>query len=294
MLQNIIPNFLNYCKHYRFSKKAIQAFTTRLGELDTFLDLNQIESLNEIRYSHLIDFVTTGNPSVHIKKVRVWTLHQFFHYLRFQKMIEVNIALKLPYPQMEKNDPEFLTLDELKIILSWFLLQANSIQGLRNLIIAMMFGFLGLRLSALRNLNIQDVVLADSLLWVSDKGYIRRELPIPQVLCIHLYQYLKIIDRKMGPLFLSKRKKRMSVRSVQYIFDIAENELSINKHLRCHLFRHTAATQINQTAGVDITRSLLGHRSRRTTERYVHLDGTLYASHIGCHPYHDTMEASHA
>jgi site-specific recombinase XerC len=157
----------------------------------------------------------------------------------------------------------------------------------------MMFGFLGLRLSALRNLNIQDVMLADSLLWVRDKGYVRRPVPIPQIICIHLYQYLKTLDIRMGPLFLSKRNKRISQRSVQYIFDIAENELSINKHLHCHLFRHTAATQINQTAGVDITRSLLGHRSRRTTEQYIHLDGTLYASHMGCHPYHDTMEAGH-
>lgn len=294
MLQNNIANFLNECKHYQFSKSTIEAFTTRLGELDRFLTFHQVKSLAEISYQHLLDFVVSGDRSSHVKKVRVWTLHQFFHYLRFHKLVEVNIAQKLPYPQMEKNDPEFLTLDELKIILSWFLLQANSIPGLRNLIIAMMFCFLGLRLSALRNLNIQDVMLADSLLWVSDKGYIRRPLPIPQIICIHLYQYLKTLDRKMGPLFLSKRKKRISQRSVQYIFDVAENELGLDKHLHCHLFRHTAATQINQTSGVDITRFLLGHRSRKTTERYVHLDGCLYASHMDRHPYHDFMEASHA
>lgn len=165
MLQNNIANFLNECKHYQFSKSTIGAFTTRLGELDRFLTFHQVKSLAEISYQHLLEFVVSGDRSSHVKKVRVWTLHQFFHYLRFHKLVEVNIAQKLPYPQMEKNDPEFLTLDELKIILSWFLLQANSIPGLRNLIIAMMFCFLGLRLSALRNLNIQDVMLKDSLLF---------------------------------------------------------------------------------------------------------------------------------
>ena len=294
MLQNNIANFLNECKHYQFSKSTIEAFTTRLGELDRFLEFHHVKSLDDISYRHLLEFVASGNVSGHVKKVRVWTLHQFFHYLRFHKLVEVNVAEKLPYPKLEKTEPQFLTLEELKTILHYFYLHASLLQGRRNLVIAMMFGFLGLRLSALRNLNIQDVVLEESLLWIRDKGYVRRQLPMPQILCIHLYQYLKSMDRKMGPLFLSKRKRRISQRSVQYIFDVAEKKIGLDKHLHCHLFRHTAATQINQTSGVDITRSLLGHRSRRTTERYVHLDGCLYARHMGHHPYHDFMEASHA
>lgn len=294
MLQNIIPKFINYCKHYHFSDKAIQAFTTRLAELDHFLNHHQIHSLSEIQYDHLIDFVTTGNPSVHIKKARVWTLHQFFHYLEFYKLIELNIAQPLPYPRIEKNDPQFLSLDELKNILSWFIMKSTSLPGLRNLIIVMMFGFLGLRLSALRNLNIQDLSLPESLIWVREKGYIKRPLPIPQILCIYLYQYLKKLDIQIGPLFLSKRKQRMSARSVQYIFDVAEDALDFNKHLHCHLLRHTAATQINQSSGVDITQAILGHRSRRSTEAYVHLDGDLYAKYMASHPYHQAREVSHA
>jgi integrase/recombinase XerC len=294
MLQNIILNFLNYCKHYHFSDSAIEAFTTRLNELDRFLQRHQIKSLNEITYPHLMEYVASGNVSSHVKKVRVWTLHQFFHYLELSKLIKVNIAQRLPYPKIDKNDPRFLTLDELKMILSWFLLKANSFPGLRNLVIVMMFGLLGLRLSALRNLDIQDISLAESMLWIHEKGYVRRPLPMPQILCIYLYQYLKRADRHIGPLFLSKRNKRISPRSVQYIFDIAEKNLPLDKHLHCHLFRHTAATQINQTAGVDITQAILGHRSRRTTEKYIHLNGNVYAQHMGRHPYRDLREASHA
>jgi integrase/recombinase XerC len=294
MLQNIIPNFIDYCKHYHFSLKAIQAFKTRLGELDHFLNHQQIRSLSEIQYDHLIDFVTSGDPSVHVKKARVWTLHQFFHYLEFHKLIGVNIAQQLPYPKIEKNDPRFLSSDEIKTLLNWFLLKSTSLPGLRNLIIVMMLVFLGLRLSALRNLDIQDLSLPESLIWIREKGYIRRPLPVPQILCVYLYQYLKNIDRQIGPLFLSKRKNRISTRSVQYIFDVAENKLDFNKHLHCHLFRHTAATQINQSAGVDITQAVLGHRSRRTTEAYVHLDGDLYAKYMASHPYHQVREVSHA
>ena len=106
MLQKNISSFITYCKHYHFSEKAIQAFTTRLNELDLFFQCYQIISLDQITYQHL----------------------------------KVNIAQKLPYPKIDKNDPEFLTMDELKIILSWFLLKENSFPGLRNLVIVMMFG----------------------------------------------------------------------------------------------------------------------------------------------------------
>ncbi len=294
MLQEHIVNFLNEYKHYHYSKSTLEAFSTRLGELDRFLERRQIRSLDDISYRHLLEFVASGHASSHVKKVRVWTLHQFFHYLYFNKRIEVNVARQLPYPKLEKTEPEFLTLEDLKKILHYFLIHVRSSQGLRNLVIVMMFGFLGIRLSALRNLNIQDIVLQDSLVWVREKGSVRRPVPMPQILCVHLYRYLITLDTQMGPLFLSKRKQRISARSVQYILDVSENQLGIKKHLHAHLFRHTAATQINQTAGVDITRALLGHRSRRTTERYVHLDGSLYARHMGRHPYHDGGEASHA
>jgi integrase/recombinase XerC len=286
MLQNIIPKFLNYCKHYQFSKKALETFSLRLSEYSRFLEPLKLSSLDDITYVHLSDFVTSGDPSVHVKKARVWTLHQFFHYLEFHKLIGINIAQHLPYPRIEKNDPQFLSLDELKSVLTWFLVKSTSLSGLRNLIIVMMLVFLGLRLSALRNLNIQDLSLPESLIWVREKGYVRRPLPIPQILCIYLYQYLKKLDIQIGPLFLSKRKKRISTRSVQYIFDVAEKNLRPGKHLHCHLLRHTAATQINQSSGVDITQAVLGHRSRRTTEAYVHLDGDLYAKYMASHPYH--------
>jgi site-specific recombinase XerD len=91
MLQENISSFIVYCKHYQFSSKSIQAFT----------------------YRHLMEFVTSGNASSHVKKVRVRTLHPFFHFLEFHSLFKVNIAQQLPYPKIDKNDPQFLTLDEL-------------------------------------------------------------------------------------------------------------------------------------------------------------------------------------
>ena len=67
MLQHIITNFIETCKHYQFSQKAIQAFTLRLQELDRFMADHQIRSVQDITYRHLLDFVISGEVSSHVK-----------------------------------------------------------------------------------------------------------------------------------------------------------------------------------------------------------------------------------
>ncbi len=39
MLQTIILKFLNYCKHYHFSQKSLEAFSSRLSEFDGYLQI---------------------------------------------------------------------------------------------------------------------------------------------------------------------------------------------------------------------------------------------------------------
>ena len=49
-----------------------------------------------------------------------------------------NIALKSPYPKIEKKVPQFLTQEEYKLLIHHFSEQADSSTGLRNLIIFML------------------------------------------------------------------------------------------------------------------------------------------------------------
>ena len=149
----------------------------------------------------------------------------------------------------------------------------------------MLLGFLGLRLSCILCLNIEDVDLQEGLLWIREKGSILRDLCIPQILCSLLAKYLDILNLKQGPLFLSKRKRRISERTVQHIFKKAMDKLDIDKHLHAHLFRHTAGTHLNKVAGPAITQHVLGHLSRKSTEIYTHLNPDQYAVYMRKHPY---------
>ena len=286
MLQENTTDFLNACKQNNFSAKSLESFSIRLLEFDAFLTSLSLNHVSEIRYEHLMDFVSSGNASPHVKKQRVWSIRQFFHFLKVKDVISDNPAKGLPYPKIKRSEPVFLCLAELKKILLFCLRRSGSLEGLRNLLIIMMLGFLGLRLRALVRLNVWDVDLSESILWIQEKGGVTRSVPLPQILCVFLFSYLNRLGRISGPLFLSKRKKRISERTLQHLFQSLMERLHIRKHLHAHLFRHTAATQMNRLAGTDLTQALLGHRSRKSTEIYTHLNDYRFAQYMYAHLYH--------
>lgn len=283
MLHNSISDFLSYSKTYNFSKRSLEVFSSMLKKFAEHIHSLHIHTIREISYKHLLSFVISGNPSVHTKKQRVWSLRQFFHYLKIKKVFKENIALQVPYPKINQKEPDFLTFKELIVIINYFISSANSPIGMRNLILVLFLAFLGLRISAILNINIQDIDLKASSMLVTEKGNRKRIIFLPQILCFFLYPYMKTLDRDMGPLFLSARNKRISSRSIQHIFSEASGDLGI--HICSRMFRHSAATQLNRTAGLDVTKFVLGHRRRESTKRYVHLNPDIYAAYMKRHPY---------
>ena len=83
----------------------------------------------------------------------------------------------------------------------------------------------------------------------------------------------------------SKRKKRISPRTLQDIFRTAADQLGIDKKLHARLFRHTAATHLNKVAGIEITQQVLGHSRRANTLKYAHLNPDRYAAYMKKHPF---------
>ena len=104
MLHRHISPFLDYCRLANFSVRSIQALAIRLNEFEAFLKSQRIRSVKKIAYLHLVDFVADYKaPSIHVRKSRVWTLRQFYHFLTLHRYMPQNIALKLPYPKIEKT-----------------------------------------------------------------------------------------------------------------------------------------------------------------------------------------------
>jgi len=285
MLQTHITDFLSYCKVAGFSAKSIESLTVSLREFRAFTDGLVIKSPGDISYTVLVDFIADPHkPSVHLKKARVWCMHQFFHFLTVTGVIPKNIALGLAYPKIEKTVPFFLTEKEYNRIIHHFAIQANSRIGLRNLVIVLILGMLGLRTSTLIALNVEHIEIEAGVVLVHEKGRKKRRIFLPDTLIQVLTVYLDHLNYDKGPLFLSLRKKRISPRTLQDIFQGVKNELRFDR-LNARIFRHTAATLLNKVAGTTITQMVLGHERRANTLCYAHLNPDQYALYMRRHPF---------
>jgi integrase/recombinase XerC len=286
MLERMIKEFLEYVKITKFADKSIESYKTRLKEFEEYIQQTSANDIKDVTYHDTRKFVGDyKNPSVHVRKARIWSLHQFYHYLELKGLVEENVAQSIPYPKIEKKVPEYLTIEEYNSLLKYFSDKATEYKGLRNLVIIMFLGLLGLRLKTLIDVNVEDIDIEAGLLWVKEKGRKERPVIIPGILCDVLAKYLRMHGEDEEALFLSKRGKRISQRTIQDILREASLKVGIEKHLHAHLFRHTAATHLNRVSGPEITQHVLGHMWRKNTDQYTHLNPEEYAVYMRMHPY---------
>jgi integrase/recombinase XerC len=133
---------------------------------------------------------------------------------------------------------------------------------------------LGLRVSELCGLNLEDTDLESGSTWVKGKGRRERELvPLPSAAIDAIRRYLPYRGAGPGPLFQSRgergkhRDGRLETRSVLRI--VRELGQRVGLHVWCHGLRHTAITtaiEKGQQAGVglDQIRAFSRHRSLAT------------------------------
>jgi len=121
MLEVEIGDFIDYCNISDFIDKSKETLRIRLNEFNELLKTTSDTSIQDISYLHIREFVGNyKNPSIHTKKARVWSLRQFFHFLKLNGLVDKKIALSLPYPKLEKRVTEFLTIGEYNNLLNHF------------------------------------------------------------------------------------------------------------------------------------------------------------------------------
>lgn len=149
----------------------------------------------------------------------------------------------------------------------------------RDYAIVMTFVALGLRVSELCGLTLQDTDLRGGSTWILGKGRRERELvPVPAPVIEAIQRYLPYRGASAGPLFQTlghrgkSRNGALETRSVLRI--IRELGRKVGHHVWCHGLRHTSITQaveLGQKAGygLDKIRAHSRHKTITTLMTYV-------------------------
>lgn len=282
--------FLSYIKLYKTGETVNNKNLSKVEFESGDISLLETLSLQDL-YSYLSFLDNVKDNSSRTRARKISSLKSFFNYL-VNKTGQINSdpTTKLDTPKSPKSQPVYLTLSESVDLLNTIALEKNDFIRTRDYAIVTLFLNLGLRLSELQGININDI--KDENLKVTGKGNKERTVHLNSS-CIHsLNSYIvhkpKLKDETA--LFLSTRNRRISVRSIQSRIEKYIEKIGLDSSIySVHKLRHTAATLMHKYGGTDIRtlQSILGHESVATTQIYTHVDDQTMEKALDNNPLND-------
>ena len=177
-------------------------------------------------------------------------------------------------PKKQKPLPQFVREEEMNRLLDTPQMWEEGFAGLRARTIIIMFYETGIRLAELIGLDVTDVDFAAHQIKVTGKRNKQRIIPFGAELEAVLREYITQRNDQLQvdqALVLSDKGKRMTRSQVE---KIVKRHLSLTTTLKKrtpHVLRHSFATaMLNNGAGLEDVRLLLGHESVATTQIYTH------------------------
>ena len=220
-------------------------------------------------------------------------LRQFHRFLVVEGWRGDDPTARVDAPKADRPLPRTLSEAEVDALV----VAAHDQEGPRGLRLACLVELLygsGLRVSELVGLRLEQVDLAEALLFVAGKGGRERLVPIGGQALAALDGYLPVrgvfapAGGDRGWVFPSRGRQGHLTREriVQLLKGLALEIGLAPERISPHVLRHAFATHL-LARGMDlrVLQTLLGHADIATTEIYTHLDrAQLRATVDACHP----------
>ena len=263
----------------------------------TDIDLSFIKTITLTQvYEYMNFLVSERHNKAATRSRKVSSLRAFFRYLTNKtNQLDTNPVEELETPKLKKSLPKYLTLEQSIDLLA----HVDGPTKERDYCILVLFLNCGMRLSELVGLNISDVRHGSSTIRIVGKGNKERIVYLNDACLDAINHYLAVrpkealIDR--NALFISKQRKRISPKTVQYIVKKYLKDIELDgAGYSVHKLRHTAATLMYQHGHVDIRvlKDILGHENLGTTEIYTHLSDEQMANAAKANPLSSIKQRS--
>ena len=276
----MINQFLNYLRYERNSSPlTVQTYEESLREFESYLSLRDNRlSLGEVDADLIRDWMESlmdkGHTASTINK-KLSALRSFYRFALKRKLVDKDPVHCITGPKKSKPLPQFLREREMDNLLDKLEWDDDNYKEVRARTILLLLYESGLRRSELVGLDDADVDFAISQLKVTGKRNKQRIVPFGTELAETLKRYKAIRDEQQAKhsdaLFLDDKGKRMTGMQVYNIVRKYLTAVTSLKKRSPHVLRHTFATaMLNNGAGLESIKNLLGHESVSTTEIYTH------------------------
>ena len=204
-------------------------------------------------------------------------LRSFFRWLTRRRGWQNNPLLDVQLPKQEKKLPVILTVTQVVEMLDLPMKSEKDKQAPvwaaeRDAAILELFYSTGMRLSELAGLNVEDVDSYSDSVRVFGKGRKERLCPVGTPAMEAVQRYRQKAAVHAGPLFLSKRRTRITTQAIADVVNKYWQKSGLPVHVTPHKLRHSFATHLlNNGADLRSVQTLLGHASLSTTQIYTHV-----------------------
>ena len=275
----MINEFLNYLKFERNRSdltiknygEDLRAFKDFYRNLDSRLSWKSVDS--DVIRDWMESMMDKGNNATSINR-RLSALRSFYRFALARKLVDKDPVHGVMRPKKGRPLPQFLKENEMDRLLdaeSW----TESFEDVRDRTVIMTFYETGIRLSELIGLDDCMVDFSNRQLKVTGKRNKQRVIPFGEELLATFRDYMKCRDKEVNlqseALFVSSKGQRMTSSQVREAVKRNLSKVCTLKKRTPHVLRHTFATaMLNNKAGIESVKKLLGHESLSTTEIYTH------------------------
>ena len=220
--------------------------------------------------------------------VKINRIRSFFEAAFKTGVIEKNPCHDIRIPMTSQEDMlKFFSPDQIYEIVQAIEEDEDEFRRKRNIAMLYLMSVEGLRNVDLHRMNIGDIDWNGCVIRIRGKGHDRSSFPCEETMEKMAAYYRsrpeKIEVDNLGgiPFFISDSNnnvgKRISRNGIRVVMNLALEKAGYKmKGLSCHIFRHSAATNLYAaTKDLKLVQETLGHRDPKATARYAHLQDRM-------------------
>jgi integrase/recombinase XerC len=271
----VLENFLEYLRvEKRFSAHTILAYENDLKQFLEFTNINTLDEFKELNHQiiryWIVNLVDQDFVSKSINR-KLSSLRSFVKWSINNGYLDQNPTKKIVAPKIAKRLPEFVKENDISSdnISQYF---QEDFTGVRNRLIIEMLYQTGVRLSELINLKLSNI--SNDTIKVLGKRNKERIIPISEIFYRQIQNYIlhrNAVNTDVDTLFILDNGKKIYEKLVYRVINTyLSSETNLEKRSP-HVLRHTFATHMmNNGAGLEVLKDLLGHANLSATQVYTH------------------------
>ncbi|NDF59886.1 MAG: integrase [Crocinitomicaceae bacterium] len=258
----------------RYSSHTVIAYLKDVRQFLDAVEIDMLEDLKDVKHSlirsWMVQLIEQGIVHRSINR-KLSTLRTFFKWCVQEAILETNPMVKIIGPKTEKRLPSFVREQDISVTRLADVFSNNEL-GQRDQLMFELFYQTGIRLSELIELKKQDFKARQ--IKVLGKRNKERIIPLSNDLSEALNQYqqnLQGVQQESNYLFTLKNGDKIYPKLVYRKINYYLGLITSLEKKSPHVLRHTFATHmLNNGAGLETLKDILGHANLSATQVYTH------------------------